>query len=204
MTKKQNRSRLQTLTVYLFSEEKERGEKGKKEGWRRGMAIPPVSEQKLTLVFIMVEAGGNTDQVRGAGKSFSAGVRAPCVSSEERYGWPGRHCVGLLSGQWGHQSWRTHLVSEGRLCHNLLLNHSEDTGLLILSFFLSLPLSSFSSVPICSLSPSFIFWYVFLGFSASLPLPRSFHLFLSLSLFLKQTLNPSRFFSALSVEWNPL
>lgn len=42
-------------------------------------ANPPGSEQKPMLAFIMVEAGGNTKQVRGAVKSFCASVRTLCV-----------------------------------------------------------------------------------------------------------------------------
>lgn len=61
-----------------------------------------------------------------------------CVSREECDGWPGRHCVGWHSRQRGHQSWRTHLVSEGCLCLNLLHYYSEDTSLwFFLYFFLS-------------------------------------------------------------------
>lgn len=132
----------------------------------------------------MVEAGGNTRQVGGAAKSFSVRLCAPCVrvcvrvfvcvSREECHGWPGRHCVGRHSGQWGRQSWRTHLVSEGCLCLDLLLNYSEDAGLW---FFLSFPLSlsSFRPVPTAhTLQLSFLYLLVYFVFWVSLHLSLHF------------------------------
>lgn len=44
----------------------------------------PGSEQKPTLVFIMVEAGANTKQIRGAMKSFCECVRARVLVCPEK------------------------------------------------------------------------------------------------------------------------
>lgn len=168
MRENQNRFWLQPLTVDLFNE----GEREKRRVKERN-ADSPGSEQKPTIVFIMVEAGRSTKSEERWG--LCVRTCAPCVfmcvSREECYGWPGRHCVGWHGGQSGRQSWRTHLVSEGCFCLNLLLNHSEDAGLW---FFLSLPLSSFPSMPIDhTLQRSFLclFWPSLVSLTLPHPLP---------------------------------
>ena len=54
-----------------------KGEREEKRVWKRNTDSPG-SEQKPTLVFIMVEAGANTEQIRGAMKSFGLSL-CECV-----------------------------------------------------------------------------------------------------------------------------
>lgn len=75
--------RLQPLTVDSFNKGKERN-KGEERRVKERHTNSPGSEQKPTLVFIMVEAGANTKQIRGAMKSFCECVRARVLVCPEK------------------------------------------------------------------------------------------------------------------------
>lgn len=124
MTKKQNRFCLQPLTSNVLSKEK----KEKKAGRRRRTPLPPCPEQQPIVIFIILEAGGNTDQVWGATKCVCRRVLM-CVCAQQRTLWLTRQTLCGLSRQVVRAPELENTFSLRRLPLS-----QQDAGLLILYF----------------------------------------------------------------------
>lgn len=121
----------------------------------------PKSEQNCCRLFIMAKAEGNL-YARGEVKSFSTSIWTWCVfvCLTERMLWQSEYRVAWHSGQREHQSWRTHLVSKGCLCLNMLFNHSQDAALWFFHFLLIPSFNHFPCGPITfSFTSNTIFFF---------------------------------------------